>query len=287
MRDSNRQWLINFLKTHYLNEEYTFSDLFYQYYSELEFESIDEYISEIDEFFDFLLNHISFMKYTSSTIPEKIPSIIEGVRGNAKMNFSGNMFESQKAFATQVAELLENPTETKVLDVGPGHFPISSLFLAKKTKQVTAMDAYFFLSQQALQNMNVMPLNQLFDTNTDISNYDIVVGRAPCSAIRPIVIACQKANKPYFLHLCDCALPPAFKANTTSLGWENMLPNIDPNIRFHGQYAFNLDISPEKIRDVLSSYSFKEEIRQKRYSIKSKEKKEKPINSLEDLFIFD
>ena len=46
MREGNRQWLIDFLKTHCLNEDYTFSDLFYQYYSEQEFESIDEYIPE-------------------------------------------------------------------------------------------------------------------------------------------------------------------------------------------------------------------------------------------------
>ena len=116
------------------------------------------------------------------------------------------------------------------------------------------MDSYFFLSQQALKCMNVIPLNQFMSEETDVSDYDIVVGRAPCSGIIPIVTACSRLNKPYIILLCDCKLPPQFKADTDSLGWENLLPKIDPNIKFHGQYAFNFEATPEQIKKLIIDY---------------------------------
>lgn len=287
MQDEHRKWLINFLKTHSLNEEYALSDLFYKYYAEQGFDSIEEYIEGIDDFFDFLLNHINFIKVGKSMFPNRLPSLIEGVRANAKMHFSGAMFESQKEFASQVTDIIKNPSATNLLDVGAGHFPISSLFMAKKVKRVTAMDSYFFLSSQALKNMNVFPLTKLFDDTTDISNYDLVVGRAPCSAIRPIVNACQKTNKPYFLYLCDCALPSAFASSKDSLGWENMLPNIDPNIHFYGQYAFNLGSDSNQVYDVLKNFTYSKQ-RQKRIPISNNTKILKSKTpSLDDLFIFE
>ena len=46
---------------------------------------------------------------------------------------------------------------------------------------------------------------------SDISDYDIVVGRAPCTAIVPIVTLCKEANKPYIILLCDCDLKPELR----------------------------------------------------------------------------
>ena len=116
------------------------------------------------------------------------------------------------------------------------------------------MDSHFYLSLQALKNMNVKGITEYFTNETDTSDYDLIVGRAPCSAIKPIVVACKKSNKPYIILLCDCALPAPFKADTESLGWENVLPDIDPNIRFYGQFAYNIDVAPEKIKDALKVY---------------------------------
>lgn len=103
--------------------------------------------------------------------------------------------------------------------------------------------------------MNVVGLQQYFDKKTPISDYDIIVGRAPCTAIKPIVESCSNENKPYFLLLCDCALPEAAKTDAETLGWEKILPVIDPHIRFHGRYAFNIDATPEQVKKIIKDYT--------------------------------
>ena len=178
----------------------------------------------------------------------------ENARENIKSNFSGAMFEGQKTFAENINTIRSPKPLGHVLEVGAGHQPISSMYLTKYATRVSAMDSYFYLSQQALKNMNVIPITELMNENTNISEYDMVIGRAPCDAITHIVTACKKYNKPFIILLCDCKLDSSLMADTESLGWENVLPKIDPNVRFHGQYAYNFDAIPEQIKKIVIDY---------------------------------
>lgn len=236
-----REALLHFIKKHTLNLDYTLHDLFMGFYAEEEFKDIDDLINGIDEFFDFFINHITDIKFDNSTIhADMLLKEIEDGREYIKNIYHQRNIKNQTRFTDSIINSLKTPSEISLLDVGTGFSAISSLLFAKKLKKVTAMDTHFMLSTLALKNMNVHIVHDYFNNETDISNYDIVVGRAPCSAIEPIVYNCSKHNKPYIIMLCDCNLKPQLKQNTDSLGWENVLPQIDPNIKFSGDYAYNV-----------------------------------------------
>lgn len=142
--------------------------------------------------------------------------------------------------------------KTRVLDVGAGAFPLSSMVLAKKNKNVSAMDN-FIVSEEFLRERNVEPKNGFFTERTNISDYDMVVGLRPCNAIGQIVEVCKKENKPYFLHLCNCGATDyaLSKFRVMAGNWRQILPEIDNNIKFANVYATNLDISQEKLNKIV------------------------------------
>ena len=176
MKEQSRNFLLNFIKSYSLNDDYTFIDLFYKTYAEREFSSVDELLEGIDEFFDFMINHNHYLKYNHEQInPSRLLTIIENSRANIKMQFSGKMFDSQRRFAEAITDIFDKPSEISLLDVGAGHSPISSLFFAKKFKKVTAMDSHFYLSYQAPKNMNVTTLNEYFKETTQITDYDLIL----------------------------------------------------------------------------------------------------------------
>lgn len=241
MKTQTREFLLNFIKTHYLNDDYTLQNLFFGIYSEDEFKDIDELLNGINEFFDFFINHIQDIKFDTATINKNdLINEIESSRENIKHTYNNRIIKNQAQFSDSITNSLKNPSEMSLLDVGTGYSSISSLLFAKRFKKVTAIDSHFMLSTLALKNMNVKVINSYFDNDTDLSDFDIVVGRAPCSAIEPIVDNCSNHNKPYIIMLCDCDLKPQLKKNTDSLGWENVLPQLDPNIKFLNGYAYNV-----------------------------------------------
>lgn len=257
MKQSTKQLLLEFLQTHFLNDDYTFIDLFKGFYAEKEFSSKEQLLSGINEFFNFLKQHIPYIRFNPNTILlGMIPNIIESSRQNILNLFNEKTFKEPADFVSNVSTILGS-NNVNLLDVGPSPNAASSLLFANKIKKVTAMDSHFYLSIQALKNMNVVALQEYFNKNTPITDYDIIVGRAPCTAIKPIVENCTKENKPYFLLLCDCALPDKLKTNSESLGWENVLPEIDPKVRFHGRYAFNIDATPEQVKHLIKDYTQK------------------------------
>ncbi len=290
MENNSRAWLLNYVQTHCLNDDYTFSDLFYNIYVQKMFNNVEDLINDIDDFFDFLINHANFIKKPDYLAPEKVLYFIENSRHNVKMNFAGPAFEGQKQFAEIATKITPNPENKSLLDVGPGHFAISSLFLAKKFKRVTAMDACFFLSLQALKNMNVCALSEYYRKTTDISDYDIVVGRAPCTAIKPIVTTCSKAKKPYFLQLCDCDLPAEYKSDTDGLGWEHVLKKVDKGITFYKTYAFNPKFFNPDALETLKQFTAVPKKCAEKYNPPKKEPskvKSLTVKELEDMMIFE
>lgn len=224
----------------------------YTLYTGLEIDEYEKIINSTNEFFDYLestyeyRNHRQFQNAVKSA---------ENFLSNKIMKFSYHTFE--KKFAEISLELSPTkPENAHILDVGSGKIPYSSLAMARETKKVSSMDKEFIFAIESLKAMNVDALDMYFVQDTPVDDYDFVVGKCPCSAIPHIVAQCAKANKPYFLELCNCALPnrKLYIRNDDfeeSYSWKNVLPDVDPNIKFFGEYAFNLDASPEQVRKII------------------------------------
>ena len=156
----------------------------------------------------------------------------------------------QKEFAGEVKSIVMGDKKVKVLDIGSGRIPYSSILLGAEGYDVTSMDN-FYLSNECLSNLGVKSWRGMFYFRQDVSNYDLLVGRKPCSAIRSMVIAGKKYDKPYFIRLCDCSL-----GGGEIYEWRHILTRIDRGIQFFGDYAYNLSNArfetPNNIEDIIS-----------------------------------
>lgn len=166
--------------------------------------------------------------------------------------------------------------KAKILDVGPGVVAHSSILLGQDKYNVRAMDKYFWLSDKCLEKLNVDAVSKYLTKDIPVDDYDMVVGRLPCSAIDTIVYLCSKYNKPYFIKTCDCEIPPldyfykkwnidkslpikkqpewveSVSGKFCSLetpvvvssddwfSWEKLLPELDKDICFCESYAYNV-----------------------------------------------
>lgn len=254
MKNSTREMLIESIKKNGINNYILLND-FFTTFSEQEVFDIETIYEKIDEYCDFFLNHLNFDNVDENFLCDTI-SMIEYSRITLKRKLNANELTEKEAFVSNILALTGNIENLSILDVGPDRFPASSLLLAKKAKRVTAMDEEFFLSHQALKNLNVISIEKLFSNLTDISRYDMVVGRSPCSAIKSIVSNCAKHNKPYIILLCHCALDDELQRDTPSLGWELVLPEIDPNIKFCGQYVYNFEATPNQLKKMIVDYKY-------------------------------
>ena len=172
---------------------------------------------------------------------------------NNHINDRINSFD-QQSFVWLVEDLLGS-THKSVLDVGPGLIPYSSILFGKDFDKVDAMDKYFWVSDEALKKLNVNAHSNYLTKDTSVDDIDIIVGRMPCSAIDTIVYLSTKYDKKYFIQTCDCEMPSpdmfykkwgidktskVSHSNIEGFGWSTMLPELDKDICFCGEYAFNL-----------------------------------------------
>lgn len=144
---------------------------------------------------------------------------------------------SQENFVKKVEDIL-GTSRPKILEIGSGKVPYSSLLLAKDLGHIDSMDR-FILSDESLKNMNVEPHDQYFEMETNIKDFDMVIGNKPCSAISAIVTNCSATKKPYFIELCGCDAPHQDIDN-----WYELLKEQDKNIQFDqkNHYAYNLEL---------------------------------------------
>ena len=135
-----------------------------------------------------------------------------------------------------------SPSKDKeiVLDVGAGRIPSSSIWLGEKVKKVASIDCEFYISGEALEEMNVEATEAYFDKFTSVDGYTFVVGRCPCTAIKYMVQKCANANIPYLIKLCDCDIVAAQRYINKANSWDTVLLGYDENVKFYKDYAYNL-----------------------------------------------
>ena len=212
------------------------------------------------------------------------PARIDRLIDNATEYLEGCVSDALNGPHARYVDIVKGFFDTKdhILDVGAGEMAGSSILLAKTYNQVSSMDDCFRISDTSLKKMGVEPHNKYFTEFTDISRFDAVVGRHPCSAIIDMVRSSAKAGKPYIIELCECEMPTFYDLVSLDLpeinridvspllkrvvydkqqdrisahfNWSDILPLYDSNVKIVGGFATNLDLSNESFVRHLAKY---------------------------------
>lgn len=226
----------------------------YTMYTTYEIDDYNHIIEATNEFFEFLTNS---QPYQNDTFVKDSINRAQRIVTRLVNKFMNH--DSGSSFAKAVLELSpSHPSDSHILDVGPGFTPYSSLYLANTSKKVSALDKDYLFSIESLSEMNVDAKKEFFSPKTAVDDYDFIVGCRPCTAIPYVVSQCKDSNKPYFLQLCDCSLydkdMPILNAfaKKGKMKWTDILTELDPNIKFYEDFAFNIDATPEQVQQIIS-----------------------------------
>ena len=182
------------------------------------------------------------------------------------LNPKDRILNEQVSYVDIVSRVISS--KNRVLDVGGGAVPHSSILMKDYFSKVGAMDK-FAVSKQALNITGIEAQHKYFDKSTSLDGYDYVVGNTPCSAIKSIVETCYKTNRGYLVKLCDCDLKniAVNENNGVYKPWERILPEIDPCVNFYqcggsflqqARYAFHLDITQSQFSKVAEESKLKD-----------------------------
>jgi len=228
---------------------------------------LDEFFNEFSKYYvktphDFLTVSTDFyftmktmqdsLKYTDENqkfvFERRLPRFCIG--RHRMLNPEDYRLNDQAPYVSIVSNLIS--PRNNILDVGAGLIPYSSILMKDYFKKVGAMDQ-FFVSENALKVTGINAQNKYFDEKTSIDNYDYVVGRTPCSAIKSIVENCHNNNKGYLIKLCNCDLDAiALQNDGVYRHWNQILPEIDSNVKFSEEYdyAYNIDVSKDQFSKI-------------------------------------
>jgi hypothetical protein len=224
------QSIANLFELYVNSEILTLDDLFRDHHAFIEFvrENIEYF--ELEEVSDkYVVSGIAYLDASSLMILNN--------------RFMQSLRLGQESFVQAVEKVIDYNRKCKILEVGSGAIPYSSMLLGCDGMDISSMDK-FKISDYNLSLFNVKSYKQLFDSTVDVSEYDLVVGRRPCSAIKPVVEKCSIQKVPYFLNLCVCDSP-----NGRISGWRHVLKMIDKDIHYMGDYAYNLNLGDKRFAD--------------------------------------
>lgn len=235
--------------------EYSIGKLF-KVFSEYEITKFEDIFKEslAKDFREFVLSHINLLRGLERDENGKITND-ELVMLKATIHkkvatfglYTSDLFKDYRCEQEEFVKIVEHiigKCRPNVLEIGSGQVPYTSILLAHDNiADINSMDK-FLLSDKALKNLQVNPIDKYFKEDTNVEDYDFVIGNRPCSAIAHIVSSCKKYKKPYFIKLCGCEAP-----NGKTASWDEYLQKIDKNIDFlpdpnsaDNHYAFNLDM---------------------------------------------
>jgi len=220
-------------------------------YVDKEFKNINDFVFIAETYVKFIMQN---KEYILKEFPNLSEKELKSDLNEIAMVVNRFKYRDSEILVKNYVKMIEYFINKKdrVLDVGAGAFPLSSIKLAKRNDNISAMDN-FIVSDELIKRLNVNPIEKYFGYKTDISNFDYIIGLKPCYAIGSIVEKCKKENKPYFLHLCNCgASEYALSRFKMLIGdWKQILPEVDSDVKFANVYATNIDISQEKLRKIV------------------------------------
>lgn len=218
---------------------YTDIDKLFDIYTKLEVYTIEDLIRDHSDFHSFIKDHMDFF-----ILEEGDENIISKCAFDKLRDFKliankyyGSYRLHQEEFVSAIKKLVGGDKSAKILEVGSGGVPYSSILLGMDGYNIYSMDN-FNISEKCLERFNVKSYRQLFNAKTSVKDYDIVVGRRPCSAIEHIVTNCSRDNVDYYLRLCSCNAPGGVFES-----WKTVLSELDSNIRYKHSYVYNFNAS--------------------------------------------
>ena len=95
---------------------------------------------------------------------------------------------------------------SNILEVGCGFFPTLSLMIDKEQKKVGSgsITGYDPRVISTIGFGDTKLHNKIFDSNTDISNFDLSVAVKPCEATEDFILNNNANKKPFILGFCGC-----------------------------------------------------------------------------------
>ena len=255
----SEEFLKEYIASHTLGYDGDYNLIsFFRMFAAFDVHSYEDLLNAPNKYADFLTKNIYLINPGTKHTRAELPEMIESARLHLIRKIKLSSSKPQKDFVEIVSELSPNKSSSHILDVGAGIIPYSSILFGEKFKHASTMDKRFYLTPETLENMNVTPYDQFFDSTTPVDKFDIVVGKAPCSAIEHIVRNCAAAGKPYFIELCDCNIPNKKIYLSEWHGWQDVLPEIDQYVQFYtaeSTFAFNLgDTNTSQVKKVIDKY---------------------------------
>lgn len=259
MQKINEEFLKEYIASHKLGYDGDYNLIsFFRMFAAFDVYSFADLLEAPNKYAKFLTNNIHLINPGIKHTRAELPDMIESARLHLIRKIQLSTSNPQKEFVEIVSELSPSKKSSHILDVGAGIIPYSSILFGEQFEHASTMDKRFYLTPETLENMNVTPYDQYFDATTPVDNFDIVVGKAPCSAIEHIVRNCAAAGKPYFIELCDCNIPNKKPYIADWYGWQNVLPEIDEYVQFYTAettFAFNLgDTNADQVKKVIDKY---------------------------------
>lgn len=240
-------------------EDFCFDGLFQKYLA-LEVSSVNDLTHGHMGFVDFILQNFDSMDKSNLEggsdaqkyllLKSDLQSVVKDYSALNVEN-STNYVAEQEMFAGLVNRFV--PSDKTVLDVGCGKIPLSSSLIASgRKKPVVAMDSRVNLPNEAMEKLNLIKVDTLFDMDTSLDGVDVVVGDKPCTAIESIVKKSTQEGKQYLLRLCDCYAPDQ-KLGVDS--WQDRLKGLDDGIVIDrtGEFVTNLPVSQKYFSDVVEA----------------------------------
>jgi hypothetical protein len=204
--------------------------------------------NEIVRYSDLFRDHTTFHKLIESEMSNvKMPTLEDAhifkllarqkIRHFLALNsiYFKSYRHHQENWAKQIENLVGFDKDVRILEVGSGEIPYTSLIMARDGYNITSMGE-FELPDECLERLHLKSYRGWFTQTTKVKDFDVVVGRRPCSAIEPMVTNCAKEKVPYMIRLCACELP-----RQDVYDWRWILTHRDRNIRFSQSYVYNMD----------------------------------------------
>ncbi len=258
MNQESEIFLKNFIKTHNINScnGFYIKDLYRLFMDHYVF-NIDSFLDSPDKFLEFCKQNIALFRNTENHLPqERIEKLISSYINDIHQYICNEKLNKHISYVNIVKEISPFGSKTKLLDVGPGRIPYSSMLLAKDFEKIKSMDSVYYPSITTLNKLGIDATLGYFSKDTDLENIDLVVGQAPCTAIKAIAESCSRTKTPYFIETCGCCVPKIKnpRADYECFGWEEFLPAIDPNINFHQSFMFNLNLPADEIKSIINKH---------------------------------
>ena len=125
-------------------------------------------------------------------------------------SYLGLMKDEDNIYYGYYEKMKENfDIDCDILDVACGNIPAFGMIVSEKQLQlankgtVTVCDPALIFESCDKANMKLVKAP--FDSNYDVSKYDLITGIMPCSTTRDIVKAACENNKDFYIGLCGCA----------------------------------------------------------------------------------